>query len=252
MAMGLALSLTWFDTEDGARLAYRLRPGAGPVVAFAHPHTGDMGSFDALLDLWDGPALVWDRRSYGASGRGAGGPAQADDLCALLDHLRLDRLHLIGIAAGGAVAAALVIHHPDRVAGLGLACSFIGQPHDFWCAATGEARPEGDAAARELSPAFRETDQGKRWAEKAAHLRLSGAGEPPQPCPVDLAQLAACTSVHLATGQNDLLFTPVMLAHAAHLLPMASAQVLPNVAHAPHVEDPAGFARWVQNVVSRG
>lgn len=45
----------------------------------------------------------------------------ADDLAALLDHLRIPRAHIAGISYGGEVAQAFALAHPDRVRSLVLA-----------------------------------------------------------------------------------------------------------------------------------
>lgn len=239
------LSLKVFKTLDGARLRYYWRKGPGPVVVLAHPHSGHLQGFMPLLDRFAGNVLLWDRRGYGGSTRGAYAASQEADLVALLDHLGIETVTLIGIAAGGASVAGFASCHPERVLSLGFACSFMGAPHRFWQDATGEAAPSGDVDVRELSQAFCHSRAGEIWRAQADENKRSHAGEPPQPAGGDVAALAAQEHLYIATGDQDLLFTPTMLGHAKTLLPQAHATVFAGAAHAPHVEQPTNFAQWI-------
>jgi pimeloyl-ACP methyl ester carboxylesterase len=52
----------------------------------------------------------------------------ADDAKALLDHLEIDRAHVVGASMGGMIAQVLAGSHPDRVASLGIVMSSSGRP----------------------------------------------------------------------------------------------------------------------------
>lgn len=61
---------------------------------------------------------AYDLRGHGRSDLPATGysiPDMADDLLALLDHLGLERVHLMGHSFGGAIALLLAHRHPERV-----------------------------------------------------------------------------------------------------------------------------------------
>ncbi|HRD65227.1 MAG TPA: alpha/beta hydrolase [Candidatus Competibacter sp.] len=61
---------------------------------------------------------AYDLRGHGRSELPATGysiPRMADDLAALLDHLGLERVHLLGHSFGGAIALLFAHRHPERV-----------------------------------------------------------------------------------------------------------------------------------------
>lgn len=237
-------SMQRVETPQSASLAYRRRKGPGPLVVFSHPHSADQRLFDDLLSHWHGNALSWDRQGYGASTKGRCSARQEQDLTTILDHVEAQKVVLFGLAAGGAVSLAFAQQWPDRVAGLVLVSSFLGQPASFWQEKTGETLPRGDAAERELSARFRASPAAALWHRRQAHLEGSGAGEPPQAVNVSL-DAPPGTPLFLATGAEDLLFTPAMLNVAARLLPDASCELLPSVAHAAPAEDPHATADYL-------
>jgi 3-oxoadipate enol-lactonase len=51
----------------------------------------------------------------------------ADDTVAVMDELRLDRPHVLGLSMGGMIAQELVLAYPDRVRDLVLCCTMCGE-----------------------------------------------------------------------------------------------------------------------------
>lgn len=74
--------------------------------------------------------ITYDARGQGKSITGETAltlELHADDLAALLDHLDVDRAHLVGFSHGARVALATANHHPDRLKSLTL-CSATAAP----------------------------------------------------------------------------------------------------------------------------
>lgn len=67
--------------------------------------------------------VAMDNRGHGASGKlyevsDYGSPMMAEDARRLLDHLRIEKAHVIGYSMGARIAAFLAFAHPGRVKGL--------------------------------------------------------------------------------------------------------------------------------------
>jgi pimeloyl-ACP methyl ester carboxylesterase len=94
--------------------------GDGAPVVLLHPGIGDSRVWD---EIW--PELAtrrraarYDVRGYGRSPDATEPYSPLDDLVALLDHLGIERAHLVGCSMGGGTALDAAVLHPNRVASL--------------------------------------------------------------------------------------------------------------------------------------
>jgi pimeloyl-ACP methyl ester carboxylesterase len=111
---------------NGINLHYYRRPGRPHVVLVHGLATSLAFWFLRVLPVLDREwgVLLYDLRGHGRSDMPASGYTTADmaeDLHALLTHLDLERVHLIGHSYGGAVALHYTVLYPERVASLVLA-----------------------------------------------------------------------------------------------------------------------------------
>ncbi|MFD0485123.1 alpha/beta fold hydrolase [Kineococcus sp. GCM10028916] len=65
----------------------------------------------------------------------------ADDVVALLDHLGIGAAHLTGMSMGGFIVQLVAIHHPERVASLGLMSTCPSSDQEFLAHPVGDGEP---------------------------------------------------------------------------------------------------------------
>ena len=110
-----------YANVNGARLYFERR-GAGPDLVFLHGAGGNhLSWWQQLPDFADKfRCTVYDARGWGLS-RGdmaVGRAALGTDLVALLDHLAIERAHVVAQSMGGRAVAGLTRLAPERVASL--------------------------------------------------------------------------------------------------------------------------------------
>jgi pimeloyl-ACP methyl ester carboxylesterase len=110
-----------FAPVEGTRLCYEVK-GAGPALVLIHG-----GQMDSRM--WDDQFVVlakqftvirYDVRGYGGSFQPDRLYSDADDLAALLDYLKVQKAHLVGLSLGGRVSVDFAVAHPKRVSSLTL------------------------------------------------------------------------------------------------------------------------------------
>ena len=115
-----------FIDVPGARL-HVVERGQGPALVLIHGLGGQCchftyGVVDQLASHFR--VIAVDRPGSGYSTRNADTSAsletQAKNIVALIDALQLERPFVVGHSLGGAVALALALNHPQRIAGLAL------------------------------------------------------------------------------------------------------------------------------------
>jgi len=113
----------FFDSE-GVRIHYQIE-GEGPPVVLIHGYlaTGDLnwrvnGVVGRLAA--DHRVVVVDNRGHGKSDQpltpDAYGEAMAADVVRLMDHLAIEKAHIVGYSMGGMIAIKICATRPERVA----------------------------------------------------------------------------------------------------------------------------------------
>lgn len=260
-------------TVHGTRQAYHVA-GQGPVMI---AHSGGPGVDSGYLGL---PRLEehFTMVVIDPVGTGASGPLPADAtfvdtyadfLTALIDHLGVPRVHLLGHSHGGHVVQRYAVDHPDRVAGLVLYSTSPTTGTDFWESAVEHAnaypqRHPGIPEVAEVMRAFADEDPltdgtdrlrgylplyfsdfwGPRRAEYEeirSHVRI---------WPVDFddnlfdirAELPSISAPTLIiTGRDDFICGPVWAEMLRQGIPGSRLVILPDCGHFAQIEQPDAF-----------
>lgn len=180
---------------EGGTLYFDVRGSGTPVVLL---HAGDLD-----LTMWDpqvGPlahsyrVIRYDARGHGRSTAPREPYSTVEDLRVLLDHLGVERAHLVGISMGAGVALNFAVAYPDRVSKLALV-STSGPP-------PGAPVPPG-------APPALTTEAGRARLRALSMPRLLVVGEEDSP-----AHLAVAERVEAEVPEVSV----VRMAHGRHLL----------------------------------
>jgi len=111
---------TGYAAVNGLKMYYEVH-GSGEPVVLLH------GAFMTITNNWTGwiaelaktrKVIAVEMQGHGRTGdieRDISGANLADDVAALLDHLKIPKADLIGYSMGGGVAMHCAIRHPDKV-----------------------------------------------------------------------------------------------------------------------------------------
>ena len=121
--------------KDGTRLYYE-ESGSGTPLVFVHEFAGDYRSWEPQLRFFARyfRCVAFNARGFPPSDVPEDGArySQAharDDIIAILDHLKLDRAHLIGLSMGGFAVLHAGISYPERARSLVIGgCGYGAEP----------------------------------------------------------------------------------------------------------------------------
>jgi len=151
LLFGSALAQDRYFDAGGVRIRY-VDQGSGPAVVLVHGFTGDIErswlNTGLLPDLArDYRVLALDLRGHGHSDKPHDPHAYDEialDVIRLLDHLQIEKSHVVGYSLGGIIVAKLLTTHPQRF----LSAVLGGAAYRR---ARGESADEAtEAAAREI------------------------------------------------------------------------------------------------------
>lgn len=119
-----------FFDSNGVQMRY-VEQGTGSPVVMLHGYTGTSDRHFIASGVFaqvakDHRAIAMDLRGHGKSGKPHDpkmyGDEFAKDVVRLLDHLKIQKAHIVGYSLGAIIAGRLVVTNPDRLSSV----AFIG------------------------------------------------------------------------------------------------------------------------------
>jgi pimeloyl-ACP methyl ester carboxylesterase len=249
-----------FADLPGRRILYRDIGGSGVPIVFLHAGTGSSMTWEHQIPAVRAAGyrfVAYDRLGSGGSvldPRAEAGSA-ADDLQRLMEHLKIDRFHLVGTAAGGIVALDYALSFPQRLRSLVVANSIGGVQDDDYLAMGRRLRPSPQfdsmpAEFRELGPSYRAANPAgtARWMELEHRSRATTPLPSPQKSRnrVTFAMLETIrVPTLLLTGDADLYTPPSVLRLFSSRMRGAKTVIVPEAGHSVYWEQPEIFNREV-------
>jgi pimeloyl-ACP methyl ester carboxylesterase len=259
--------------DDGVRLYYE-ETGSGIPVIFVHEYAGDHRSWEAQMRHFGQRyrAITYAARGYPPSDvpddvAKYSQARAADDIGAVLDHLRIDKAHVVGLSMGGFATLHFGFRHAARARSLVVAgCGYGAEPGQ-----REKFRAEAETIAAFIAtngiPVFAEKyaygptrvqfeNKDKRGfaefkAQLAEHSAVGARNtqlgvQRERPSLYDLTdQMRALTVPTLVlTGDEDWPCLAPGILLKQHI-PSAALAVMPNCGHAINLEDPDEFNRLV-------
>jgi pimeloyl-ACP methyl ester carboxylesterase len=248
----------------GVNLWYTDSGGDGVPLVLLHAASGTSDSWVYQLPAFSGAGyrcIAPDRRGWGRSKPNATGQqpgCASEDVQGLAQHLGLDRFHLIGTAAGCAVAVDYALSYPDRLRSLVLSDGTGGVRDPEYLELHQRMRPPEIEALpielREVSPRYRgENPQGlQRWIEIA---HASGEASAPRQTSKNHITLAALESLRMPVlaiaGDADITTPPALMRRYVQRIPNCQFHLIPEAGHAAFWEEPETWNNLVLDFIGR-
>ena len=260
-------------TDDGVKLYYE-EVGSGIPIVFVHEFAGDVRSYEPQMRHFGQRyrCIAYNARGYPPSDVPQGGERYSqerarDDIRVVLDALKIDKAHVVGLSMGGFAALHFGFSYPNRARSLVVAgCGYGAAP---------DKRAQFAAEAEEVAAQFERKTMAKAaegyalgptrvqfqnkdprgWREFAAQLaEHSTAGssrtmrgvQARRPSLFDLVDkmTAMTTPTLVMTGDEDWpCLEPAILMKRS--IPTAALVVMPNAGHTINLEDPAAFNQHI-------
>ena len=269
--------MPYATTDDGVKLYFE-EVGAGTPIVFVHEFAADHRSWEAQMRHFGQRyrCITYSARGYPPSDVPEKATSYSqnratDDILAILDHLKIEKAHVVGLSMGGFATLHFGFRHPTRALSLAVAGVGYGAEKDQQSRFKAEVQVVAKLLLEEGMAAFAEkyaygptrvqfqNKDPRGFAEfkqaLAAHSALGSANtqigcQGERPSLYDLvAEMRATTVPTLVlTGDEDWpCLAPALLMKRE--IPSAALAVMPNCGHTINLEDPDQFNRIVGDFI---
>ncbi len=261
--------MPYLTTNDGVKLYYE-ECGSGRPILFIHEFSGDCRAWEMQVRYFSRRyrCITFNARGYPPS-EVPDAPEKysqrraVDDAVDVLNHLKIDKAHIVGLSMGGFAALHFGIHYADRAFSIVVGAAGMGAEPDKMAQFRAEVeivarRWESEGAAKfapiygagpgreqlELKDprGYREfIQQLSEHSAKGAALTMRGV-QGKRPSPFDLvAQLEKMTVPVLVIHGDEDKSCLVTGAFLKRTIPSAGLMVFPKTGHTINLEEPALF-----------
>ncbi|MET0875837.1 MAG: alpha/beta hydrolase [Tardiphaga sp.] len=271
--------MSFATTDDGVKLYFE-ETGSGTPVIFVHEYAGDHRSWEPQMRFFGRRyrAITYAARGFPPSDvpESASSYSQkraADDILAVLDHLKIDTAHIVGLSMGGFATLQFGFNHATRARSLCIAGCGYGAEPDKQTQFKAEADAVAAAIKKEGMRSFSEkyaygptrvqfeNKDPRGFAEfkqqlsehsdvGSANTQLGVQRERPSLFSLVDQMKAVRTPALVVTGDEDwpCLLPGVLMKQN---IPTAALAVVPNSGHTLNIEEPDEFNRILLNFLTQ-
>ena len=262
-------------TDDGVQLYYE-ETGSGTPIVFVHEFAGDLRSWELQVRHFSRRyrCIAYNARGYPPSEVPADFDRYSqqrarDDILAVLDALKIERAHIVGLSMGAFAALHFGIRYSQRALSLVVAGCGYGAHPDQYAQFQEQARALARSMLEEGMPKLAATyghgparlqlrakdprgfaefirNFSEHSAQGSANTMLGYQGRRPSLYSLkdDMAQIQAPLLV-VAGDEDDPTLEPSLL--MKRTIPTAGLVMFPNTGHMPNLEEPALFNRVLED-----
>jgi proline iminopeptidase len=271
--------MPYATTPDNVKLYYE-EVGQGTPILFVHEFASDHRGWEPQMREFGKRhrCIVYSARGYTPSDVPDDGSVYSyrhvmRDAVAVLDHLKIERAHLIGLSMGGYTSLQVALNHPQRVRSLVLAGTGSGGERWYTKAFHQHSRALADQFEREGSLSVAKSyvmgpsripfllKDSRGFAEFAARLsehdprgssHTSRGFQGARPSLYDFAaeiKKLAAPALIVVGDEDDRCIEPALFLKDA--IPAAGLVMMPKTGHAVNLEEPDLFNAAVGDFLAR-